>query len=86
MTTIQYKYKSVLILHAGQLRVLVKHTSRLEGKNIISNRTDLICSSNKNFNNYDMCVRSFGQTNQLTQDARVQIKYSSSGYFWAANH
>ena len=65
----------MLILRAGQLRALVKHASRLEGKNIISNRTDLICSSNKYFNNYDMCVRSFGQTNQLTQDARVQIKY-----------
>ena len=44
MTTIQCKYISVLILCAGQLGGLIEYTSRLEGNNIGSNRTNLICT------------------------------------------
>ena len=56
MTTIQCKYNSVLILRAGQLGALVKYTSRLEENKLVSNQTNLICSSNKHCNKYNHVV------------------------------
>ena len=46
-TTIQCKYYRVLILRAGQLGALVKYTSRLEENKLVSNRTNLIRTSDK---------------------------------------
>ena len=67
MTTIQCKNISVLILRASQLSALIEYTSRLEGNNIVSNRTNLIHTINKNCAKYNLVVlSSFGQTNQLT--------------------
>ena len=43
MIVILCKYNSVLILRAGQLGVLGKYTSRLEGKNIIQIVFSVIC-------------------------------------------
>ena len=40
-------YNSVLILRASQLGALIKYTNRFEGKNIVSNQTNLISTSNK---------------------------------------
>ena len=45
--TIYCKYNSVLILRAGQLGALVKHTSRLEESKLVSNRPNLNHTSNK---------------------------------------
>ena len=56
MIIIQCKYISVLILRAGQLGALLEYTSRLEGNNIVSNRTNLICTSNKYCNKYNRFV------------------------------
>ena len=64
MITIQCKYNSVLILCAGQLGKLVKYISRLEGNNIVTNRTNLISTRNKyccRYNRADLTY--FGQTN-----------------------
>ena len=63
MITIQCKYNSVLILRAGQLGALVKYTSRLEENKLVSNRTNLIHTSNKYCCKYNCVV---GQTNQIT--------------------
>ena len=56
MITIHCKYISVLILRAGQLGVLVEYTSRLEGNNIVGNRTNLIRTSNTYRNKYNRVV------------------------------
>ena len=65
--TIKCKYNSLLILHAGQLGELVKYTSRLKENKLVSNRTNLIRTSNKYCCKYNRVVlSSFGQTNQLT--------------------
>ena len=67
MITIECKYNSVLILRAGQLGALKKYTSRLEGNKLISNRTNLLRTSNKYCCKYNhVALRSFGQTDQLT--------------------
>ena len=50
MTTIQCNYNSVLILRAGQLGALAKPKSRLEGNKCVSNLTNLIRFSNKQYN------------------------------------
>ena len=39
--------KNVVMLRASQLSALVKCTSRLEGNNCVSNRTNLNCVSNQ---------------------------------------
>ena len=56
MITIYGKNKSVLILRAGQPGALIKYTSRLEGNNIVSNRTSLIHTSNKYWCKYNRVV------------------------------
>ena len=67
MIIIKCKYNSVLILRASQLGALVKYTSRFEGNKLVSNRTNLICTSNKYCCKYNRVVlSSFWKTNQLT--------------------
>ena len=56
MKTTQCKNIFVLILRAGQLCALLEYTSRLEGNNIVSDRTNLIRTSNKYFNKYNRVV------------------------------
>ena len=56
MIIIESKYNSVLILPAGQLGALVKYTSRLEGNKLVSNRTNLIRTSNKYCCKYNCVV------------------------------
>ena len=56
MITIQCKNISVLIMSAGQLGMLLKYTSRLEGNNIVSNRTDLIRTNNKYSCKYNLVI------------------------------
>ena len=51
---IQCKYN--FILRAGQLGALVEYTSRLEGNKLVSNRTYLICTSNKYYCKYNCVV------------------------------
>ena len=66
----------VNILRAGQLGVLVKYTSRLEGNNLVSNWMNLNHVSNNKHCKYNCVVlSSFGQTNQLT----ISIKPISYG-------
>ena len=78
MITIQWKYNSVLILRAGQLGALIKYTSRLEGNDIVSNWTNLICTSNKHCCKYNRVVlSSFGKTNQLTEPFKIGLSKCS---------
>ena len=56
MIVIHCKYNSVPILRAGQLGALVKCNSRLEGKKLASNRTNLIRNSNKYCCRYNRVV------------------------------
>ena len=44
------------IMRTSQLGALIKYTSRLEGNNIVSNRTNLIHTSNKYCNKYNRVV------------------------------
>ena len=57
MIVIHSKYNSVLILRAGQLGVLVKYTSRLEGNNLASDCTNLNCVSKNNIVNTTVSSR-----------------------------
>ena len=70
MTTIQCKYNSVLKLRVGQLGVLLKYTSRLEEKKLVSNRTDLIRTSNKYCFKYNCVV-----SQPLTLPTRISIPH-----------
>ena len=47
---------TLLILHARQLGALVKYTSRLEENKLVSNRTNLIRTSNKYCCKYNCVV------------------------------
>ena len=61
-------------MRAGQLGVLVKYTSRLEGNNLVSNWMNLNHVSNNKHCKYNCVVlSSFGQTNQLTTSYHQHI-------------
>ena len=80
MITIQCKNISVLILRAGQLRALVEYTSRLEGNNnIVGNRTNLIRTSNKYCNKYNLSS-TFFQENQS-----VNSCLTGNGIIWTVH-